>query len=350
MHIQSTSSSPSTSATPPRTPPIFDPAQALQLGLHYQRLGLNLIPLRYASKTPEGEHWNSLEKVLAGPRALRDFLCRPGGGGLGLLHSASGTATLDIDHGEWTEVALEAVGLRLSDLTGGPSIVGKNGAKPLFRVPPGLRRRALVWPDPAGERTHPSGKRFLAKLSVFELRAGLLQDVLPPSVHPDTMRPYGWRDGPPRCREDLPELPQALLELWRDWDFLLPRLRSACPWAAPEGGEPTAAPRSPQPGTLDRGSVITRYKERTSVRDLLRAHGYRPVGDKWLYPGFESGIPGVIVHPAGGGRSERAFSFHAGDPLCDEKYHDAFDIFTLLEHGGDLRRAVRAAAALLENK
>jgi putative DNA primase/helicase len=41
------------------------------------------------------------------------------------------------------------------------------------------------------------------------------------------------------------------------------------------------------------------------------------------------------------------FCHHAGDPLSSEHAHDAFDVFRLLEHGGDYRTAVKAAAQAL---
>ena len=41
------------------------------------------------------------------------------------------------------------------------------------------------------------------------------------------------------------------------------------------------------------------------------------------------------------------FSHHNTDALSDGKPHDAFDVFRILEHGGDLISALHAAAALL---
>jgi hypothetical protein len=43
---------------------------------------------------------------------------------------------------------------------------------------------------------------------VFELRAGPIQDVLPPSIHPDTKIPYGWIRDPD---DGIPELPKEFL-------------------------------------------------------------------------------------------------------------------------------------------
>ena len=41
------------------------------------------------------------------------------------------------------------------------------------------------------------------------------------------------------------------------------------------------------------------------------------------------------------------YSHHGADPLNDGHAHDAFSLYATLEHGGDHRIAVKAAAALL---
>jgi len=38
-------------------------------------------------------------------------------------------------------------------------------------------------------------------------------------------------------------------------------------------------------------------------------------------------------------------SHHANDPLNDGHYHDAFSAFCILEHGSDVKVAVKAAAS-----
>jgi RecA-family ATPase len=40
----------------------------------------------------------------------------------------------------------------------------------------------------------------------------------------------------------------------------------------------------------------------------------------------------------------KVFSHHASDPLADEHAHDAFDVYRILEHGGDMRAAIQEAA------
>ena len=56
-------------------------------------------------------------------------------------------------------------------------------------------------------------------------------------------------------------------------------------------------------------------------------------------------MPGVRVLPDS--NPPRVYSSHGGDVLADGHAHDSFDLYRLLEHGGDWKSAVKAAAALL---
>ncbi len=51
---------------------------------------------------------------------------------------------------------------------------------------------------------------------------------------------------------------------------------------------------------------------------------------------------GIVLMESG-----RVYCHHAGDPLSGEHAHDTFDVYRLLEHGGDFRAAIRAAAQTL---
>src|SRR5690606_20607598 len=68
----------------------------------------------------------------------------------------------------------------------------------------------------------------------------------------------------------------------------------------------------------------------------------RRLGARWLFSGSSTGLPGVVLLPDAD--PQRVFSHHAGDPLATGRAHDAFDCFAVLEHGGDMRAAVKAAA------
>lgn len=170
-------------------------------------------------------------------------------------------------------------------------------------------------------------------ITLFELRGGDVQDVLPPTMHPATAKPYIWVTPP---NSEFPPLPEALLELWRHWESYRLELQAMCPWTS-HGFNPEPAPRGPGA----RPNVICAFNQVHSVEELLKAHGYTPKGKRWLSPTSSSGLAGVIILDG------KAYSHHASDPLADGYSHDAFDIYRLLEHGGDWRAAIKAAAKLL---
>jgi P4 family phage/plasmid primase-like protien len=94
------------------------------------------------------------------------------------------------------------------------------------------------------------------------------------------------------------------------------------------------------------GSVIEAFNAAHDVGAILESAGYIRKGrTRWLYPESTTGNPAVRLLPDSD--RPRIFSDHGSDPLNDGHGHDAFDLFRILEHGGDTRVAVREAAALL---
>lgn len=308
------------------------PERMLRADRHYREaLGLSTVPIAPEAKKPHPElsGWQArpLSDELVG-RYVRQ------GCGLGAVHGWSGTGTLDLDtRKELAAVALGAVGVDLDALLSapGPMTVGNPAKppKPWYRTPDGynLTRRVLNWPK-QGDPT--------SRVVVLELRAGAVQDVLPPTGHPDTGKPYRWTDVP-RRREDLPLVPGPLLGLWLAWDLLRPRMEAACPWAAPET-EPTPAPRWSRP--YDGPSVVEAWNKRVPAGAVLNRNGYKRAGDgRWVCPDSTTGDPGVVLLDDG-----RVFSHHGSDPLGGPHSHDSFGLLTVLEHAGDPKEAARAAA------
>jgi hypothetical protein len=80
---------------------------------------------------------------------------------------------------------------------------------------------------------------------------------------------------------------------------------------------------------------IDAFNAANTVESLLDGYGFKRCGSKWKYPGAKSAA-GVTV------RDGRYYSYHSKDPLSDGRSHDAFDLFVLHEHGGDINRALRA--------
>jgi putative DNA primase/helicase len=256
---------------------------------------------------------------------------------MGVLHADSGTFALDADmSGDHVALALAAGGVDYADLlsAGTPAIRG-NPAKPaklLYRTPPGLELRAhkLPW-----MHRDDSAKREV----VFELRTHRVQDVLPPTIHPETREPYAWVDRP-RCREDIPCIPEALLRLAREWSAALPAMEAACPWAPPPAPKAdTARTRGTDSERHHDGpSVIAAFNAQVPVTTVLARNGYKQCGTRWVAPGSTSGTPGVVVFDG------RVYSHHGSDALAGDHSHDAFSAFTLLEHQGNVTGAVRAAS------
>jgi hypothetical protein len=169
----------------------------------YIRHGWSLVPIPPGTKGPTGAAavgWNRREKCLKDQTELMH------GYGIGLAHAYSGTMAFDIDN--WD--ATVAQGIDLDALYAAPDAVIINSGRPghgklLYRMPFGL---AL-----------PSKKIIANALTAYELRCatanGLtVQDVLPPSIHPDTRQPYHWAGLGHWTR--LPVIPQVLLDIWQE--------------------------------------------------------------------------------------------------------------------------------------
>ena len=169
----------------------------------YIRHGWSLVPIPAGTKGPRTPGWNIKANAL---KAQGDL---PPGFGIGLAHAYSGTMALDIDEWDSTTVALKQHGIDLQQLYDANDSVhiesGKAGhGKLLYAMPLGL---AL-----------PSKKILINGVTAYELRCatanGLtVQDVLPPSIHPETQQPYHWSGKGNWMR--LPVLPDALLTLWQ---------------------------------------------------------------------------------------------------------------------------------------
>lgn len=232
------------------------------------KLGLGLVHIPRGTKGPRTKDWQKNPvTTLEHARAVWAH-----GGGVGVHHDYSRSAVLDVDEEAGAKQAFAAVGLDLGELLDrpGPKIRGKNGLKPLYRLPEGaaLSRKALVW--------RPPGKGAKA-VTVFELRGGTVQDVLPPTEHPETGKPYEWVPHLPEAREDIPLLPDELLEMWQNWPTFEARMAKVSPWYTPA---PSVAGR-----TEANGGVIGAYNLRYTVRVVLERNGYNLEG----FDGFERG-------------------------------------------------------------
>lgn len=179
-----------------------------QSARRYVANGWAVVPIAKGTKGPSAKGWNRRDRCVT---TAAD--CERITEGLGLAHAYSGTCALDVDDLALAIPWLAERGVDLDALMHAPDAVGISSGRPgrcklLYRLPEG------VAPLPSKVLTHDAG---------LELRCatadGLtVQDVLPPSTHPDTGTPYAWWIG-----DDLvghwstpPTLPAELLAVWRD--------------------------------------------------------------------------------------------------------------------------------------
>lgn len=166
----------------------------------YVKHGWAICAIDRQNKAPTYAKWN--ERPI-------DAETADGIDGAGLLHALSGTCALDIDNLELARVWLAERGVDVDALlTARDSVQISSGrpgrAKLLYRLKTPLRT-------------------FKPKGSGIELRCATLQglsvqDVLPPSVHPDTKKPYEWKYGEPLLGDwgQLPAIPATLKAAWRE--------------------------------------------------------------------------------------------------------------------------------------
>jgi putative DNA primase/helicase len=293
-----------------------------------QRFEMKLVPL--TGKTPNGGFgWNTDANLIGTVEAARTHWSENPDHNVGVCLEPSGLVSLDADNEEETRRALAPEGIDLDALIARtPTILGR-APRLEFSAPAGIKltRKSFVLPPKES-----GGK----PITVVELRGGRLQDVFPPSIHPDTGRPYTWLNPP---RDGFPPLPDSLLNLWQNFDAFKRRARKLCTWADPE---PEPTPPRPRPFRARTRSVISEFNDAHSAEAILEAAGYQREGKRRFKSPDGHGVAGVVVLPNG-----KVFSHHQSDRLCGDHAHDAFDVFRILQHRGDYRAAVRAAAEAL---
>lgn len=327
---------------------------------------LALVAIEPGKKAPKGKAWNKAGGYFSDADQAAAFWLKHPHHNMGVVLGPSQLCSLDVDDVQWTRQLLsDQLGVDLDHLAlTCPTVVGNpQRMRLLFRVPVGIElgRHALAWPnqkDPDGSLfksvvqllkaaeasadqsavvTLKAQAEALKRFTVFEFRAGLVQDVLPPSIHPGTGKPYVWKTPP--SIEGFPVLIPQLLNAWKNWDLFKRDAETACPWwvkTKPSPKTRTSRIEGVSP------SVIEQFNRAHNVESLLSAHGYTQHGQRWLCPQSSTGLPGVSVTDG------KVYSHHGADPLANGHQNDAFAVYCLLEHGGDVSKAVKAAACLLE--
>lgn len=298
-----------------------------------ERYGFHLVPIEPGRKFPTAQDWGN--QVLTDPDAAYDYYTERANWNMGLALGPSGMCSLDIDCAESFNLILDEFGIPHDALDEFPTIQGSlKGRRVMFRVPDSmnLSYAKLNWPQRDG------GMQY----TVFELRTACdgkqRQDVLPPSVHPETKQPYKWLVKPPKAGEQFPEPPGWLLAIWEAWENFKPQLKDACPWAVKQ---PSPAPIKREQREHTGVSVIDECVAREDLRETLRRFGYKQIGRRFVSPHSGTGLPGIVLFDDG----KSFWCHHASDPLCSEesgKPVNAFDLICYYEHNNDTSKAVKA--------
>lgn len=175
----------------------------MSLFADYVTHGWKLCPINPGEKGPTNvKSWNTPERMITHPLAAAQLEAG------GLCHAYSGTCAIDVDDLQQAQVWLLARGVDLNSLFSDPSAVqikspAANHGKLIYRTLMPL----------------PSKKIIIDKQNIIDFRCGTrdgltVQDVLPPSPHPDKQ---GVIDGLYEWIGDwhnLPELPRELFDIW----------------------------------------------------------------------------------------------------------------------------------------
>jgi putative DNA primase/helicase len=173
------------------------------------KAGFSLIPIPLGQKGPTLPGWNTPERCLSNT-TQHGILS---GKNIGLAHAyctPTPTCAIDIDNYKHAKSWLASHGIDLCLLLRAPGAVviwsgKKYSLKLLYRLPPGV-------PALESKKINGADGKSAVEFRCATKDGKTVQDVLPPSIHPDGHE-YQWMgDGNPL---HLPEIPPTVLDLWR---------------------------------------------------------------------------------------------------------------------------------------
>lgn len=177
----------------------------------YVRHGWALVPIPAGQKGPRSKGWNTLERAVTSPEGAAPLT-----GNLGLAHAfctPHPTAALDVDDYVAAKAWFSARSIDLDGLLDAPDAVqiisGRPGRnKLLYRLPDGAEAIPYV------QIRSVVGGDVILEFRCAASNGMTVQDVLPPSIHPETKQPYRW--GGAGDWRQLPVIPPALLDVWKN--------------------------------------------------------------------------------------------------------------------------------------
>lgn len=171
--------------------------------IEYVEHGFGLVELRQNTKKPVTDNWNLFNGAITTieeAAALRNC-------GIGLHHVASRTCAIDIDNfskaSDWfAEHGINLAGLMMQDEAVQISSGREGRAKLIYKIPD---REPLLATQSISDEDG----------MILELRCAYIsgvsaQDVLPPSVNPESKIAYSWKGD----WRNIPNVPANLLDLW----------------------------------------------------------------------------------------------------------------------------------------
>ena len=167
----------------------------------YLAAGWALCPIPAKSKAPRKLGWNLIENAITNQGQV-DLIT----GNVGLLHAFSDTVAIDVDDYNLAKPFLMDNGIDLDALL--------NDSRSVLIDSGRVNRYKLLYghPEPIPYRRMTSQG---LELRCADAKGGSVQDVLPPSIHPNGT-PYRWAGNGHFA--DLPSLPTQLLDFWLSCD------------------------------------------------------------------------------------------------------------------------------------
>ncbi len=167
----------------------------------YLAAGWALCPIPAKSKAPRKLGWNLIENAITNQGQV-DLIT----GNVGLLHAFSDTVAIDVDDYNLAKPFLMDKGIDLDALL--------NDSRSVLIDSGRVNRYKLLYghPEPIPYRRMTSQG---LELRCADAKGGSVQDVLPPSIHPNGT-PYRWAGN--GHFSDLPPLPTQLLDFWLSFD------------------------------------------------------------------------------------------------------------------------------------